>query len=193
MWLTSFLDRLRSRSRAAKSRRRLRPKTACPLRLEALEDRRLMSFSSIASYAAGLYPNAIITADFNHDNRLDIAVVNTGDNTVSVLLGNPDGTFQAAKNVDTGAGPRSLAVGDFDRDGNLDIATTNASDVSLLLGKGDGTFNPAQTTSIGSNPLSVAVGDFNGDGKLDLGVTGQTSYTTTYYGYYGTWPWSCWP
>src|SRR5262245_35243372 len=137
MWLTSFLDRLRSRPRSTQSRRRPRQKAPCPLRLEALEDRTLMSFSSITSYAAGLHPDAIVTADFNHDNRVDIAVVNNGDNTVSVLLGNPGGTFQAPKNAGTGAGPRSIAVGDFDGDGNLDIATANGNDVSVLLGNGD--------------------------------------------------------
>src|SRR5262249_14057427 len=152
--------------------------------------RTLMSFSSITSYAAGLHPDAIVTADFNHDNRVDIAVVNNGDNTVSVLLGNPGGTFQAPKNAGTGAGPRSIAVGDFDGDGNLDIATANGNDVSVLLGNGDGTFKAAQNTSIGSNPLSVAVGDFNGDGKLDLGVTSFIAQQHTGYwcGYYGCYP-----
>src|SRR5262249_41009908 len=103
MWLTSFLDRLRSRPRSTKSRRPHRQGAGCPLRLEALEDRTLMSFSSIASYPAGLNPYAIVTADFNKDNRLDIAVVNNGGNSVSVLLGNASHTFDSAGDAATGA------------------------------------------------------------------------------------------
>src|SRR5262245_23143374 len=189
MWLTTLLDLLKSRSRRHRPQRRRR-EVDCPLRLEALEDRTLMSFTSIASYPAGLNPYAIVTADFNNDNRLDIAVVNNGGNSVSVLLGNASHTFDSAGDAATGTGPRSIAVGDFDNDGNLDIATANAGDVSVLLGKGDGTFNSAQNTSIGSTPLSVAVGDFNGDGKLDLAATSFTSQLQTgyYCGYYGCYP-----
>jgi hypothetical protein len=125
---------------------------------------------------------------------------------VSVLLGhvNPttgkgDGTFQAAQTFATGVGPVSLAVGDFDgrhyANGQpiLDLVTANAGgDLSLLLGNSDGTFGSAKSISLptaagfAQTPRSVAVGDLNKDGKLDLVVTGQTSYTTTYFGPYGT-------
>src|SRR5205814_4244629 len=126
-----------------------------------------------------------------------LATANFGDNTVSVLLGNGDGTFQPAVNSDTGAGPLSVAVGDFDGDGKLDLATANLGDVSVLLGNGDGTFGaPASIPmSDGSSPASVAVGDFNADGKLDLGVTsnvyypgtpGTPGYWVCYSGWYDT-------
>src|SRR5262249_44877991 len=150
------------------------------LHLEALEDRNLMSFSSIASYAAGSHPLAVALGDFNNDTRLDLAVVNYIDNTVSVLLAQPDGTFGPAVNAGTGAVPVSLAVGDFNNDGKLDIATANNTDISVLLGNGDGTMQAALSvalpsefppgygggTALPQQPLSVAVGDFNADGKL---------------------------
>src|SRR5262249_43775774 len=104
----------------AGERRRKRPRSRPPrdrLQLEPLEDRNLLSFSSITSYAAGSHPQAVALGDFNNDTRLDLAVTNNVDNSVSVLLAKPDGTFGPAVNAGTGAGPVSLAVGDFNGDG----------------------------------------------------------------------------
>ncbi len=165
-----------------KSRRAARsaPAKRARLQLETLEDRIVPSFSPVASYSAGANPQAVRTADFNGDGRLDLAVANNGDDSVSVLLGNADGTFQPARKFATGSGPQSLAVGDFNGDGKLDLVTANKSqrfpmsgDLSVLLGNGDGTFGPATTVAPASNgtPTSVAVGDLNSDGKLDLVVT----------------------
>jgi hypothetical protein len=95
--------------------------------------------------------------------------------TVSVLLGNGDGTFQAARSFAAGSGPASVAVGDFNGDGHLDVAVANevsSGTVSVLLGNGDGTFQAARGFAAGIYPASVAVGDFNGDGLPDLAVTG---------------------
>jgi hypothetical protein len=62
-------------------------------------------------------------------------VANAGSNTVSVLLGNGDGSFQAARSFGAGSGPRSVAVGDFNGDGRLDLAVANqnSNDVSVLI------------------------------------------------------------
>src|SRR5262249_42079074 len=108
--------------------------------LEALEDRCLPSLSPVVSYPAGANPQAVVTADFNGDGRLDLATANVGDSTVSVLRGNANGTFQSAQTSATGTGPASVAVGDFNADGKLDVVTANGNDLSVLLGNGDGTF-----------------------------------------------------
>ena len=95
-----------------------------------------------------------------------------------MLLGNGDGTFQAAINYPKAPAslPIVLAVADFNGDKLADIAIAFDGGVRVLLGNGDGTF---QTTPIsyvaGSYPTSVAVGDFNGDGLPDLAVSNPTS------------------
>ena len=74
----------------------------------------------------GAYPYSVAIGDFNGDGRPDLAVANVDSNTVSVLLGNGDGTFQAAVNYGVGTKPFSVVVGDFNGDGKPDLAVTNA-------------------------------------------------------------------
>jgi dienelactone hydrolase len=131
------------------------------------------TFQAAQTYdtGTGSFAVSVAVGDFNDDGKLDLAVANNGMNNVSVLLGNGDGTFQAAVNYSTGSGPYSVAVDDFNRDGKLDLAVANQSNsVSVLLGNGDGTFQPALNYGAGQNPDSLAVADLNGDGKLDLAV-----------------------
>ena len=121
---------------------------------------------------AGTYPTSVAVGDFNGDGKADLAVTNGSANTVSILLGKGDGTFQAAVNYGAGSNPVSVAVGDFNGDGKADLAVANyvSNNVSVLLGNGDASFQPAVNYSVGSYPDSVAVGDFNGDGKADVVV-----------------------
>src|SRR5262245_36099099 len=153
--------------------------------LDVLEDRCLLSFSPAVIYPTGSTLVGVLTADFNGDERLDLAVTSYGSSIVSVRLGNPDSTFGPARSSVTGTGPGGpLAVGDFNEDGKLDLATANTRDiisidydVSILLGNGDGSFQPP--TSLGRAliyPTAMAVGDVNEDGHLDLGVTTVGSY-----------------
>jgi hypothetical protein len=107
--------------------------------------------------------------DFNGDGRADLAYANFLGSDVSVLIGNGDGTFQAAFGVPVGIPPQSVCVGDFNGDGRPDLAVALAGNtVSILLGNGDGTFQPAAGYAVGGNPVSVVAGDFNADGKADL-------------------------
>jgi uncharacterized delta-60 repeat protein len=129
-------------------------------------------FRPPVDYGAGQKPNAVDIGDLNGDDHLDLAVANYSTDSVSVLLGNGDGTFQAAVNYGAHVGPWSVDVGDLDGDTAADLAVANrdSGDVSVLLGNGDGTFRDPANYQAGSSPRSVALGDLNGDGALDLAV-----------------------
>jgi hypothetical protein len=140
-----------------------------------------VSTNPISGAVNGEAPFAIVTGDFNGDGNLDLAVVNSSSNTVTILLGHGDGTFIAAASPATGNSPSAIAVGDFNGDGKLDLAVTNSASntVTILLGNGDGTFTSAASPATDKNPVSVAVGDFNGDGILDLAVANRTGNDVT--------------
>jgi len=126
---------------------------------------------------------SIITADFNRDGKLDLAVINNscvssngcGASNVAILLGNGDGTFQAQVTYGTPDGPKGLAIGDFNVDGKLDIAIATGSGVSVLLGNGNGTFQSSLNSTGGPGGTSIAAGDFDKDGKLDVLITDGVS------------------
>jgi hypothetical protein len=130
------------------------------------------SWSIPSALATGAKPSSVATADFDGDGKLDMVVTNGGSNSISILLGNGDGTFRAAVDYPAGTSPSSVAVGDFNGDGKLDLAVANfgSNDVSIFFGNGDGTFQAAVNYAAGTNPSSVAVGDFISDGRLDLAV-----------------------
>jgi FG-GAP-like repeat/FG-GAP repeat len=143
--------------------------------VEVLEERNLLSFILAGSYPVDHTPRSVAVGDFNGDGHLDLAVGNQGSDTVSVLLGNGDGTFQDAHDYGVGSRPFCMAAADFNGDGFLDLVTANSNDgtVSVLLGNGDGTFGAAQSYAFAphfTGGVSLAVADFNGDAHLDLAV-----------------------
>ena len=130
------------------------------------------SFAPKVDDSVGAAPYGVTTGDFNGDGIPDLAVANSSDSTVSVLLNHGNGTFNNKVDYPVGSGATGVTMGDFNGDGKPDLAVTNAGKgtVSVLLGKGDGSFGPTEYYPAGTNPFSVTTGDFNGDGKTDLAV-----------------------
>jgi hypothetical protein len=118
----------------------------------------------------GAGPQAVAVGDFNGDGIPDLAVANTADNTITILLGNGDGTFTDAGTLTTDAAPVSIVTADLNGDGMLDLVVANrdGGTLTIFLGNGDGTFAPAQSIALGSSPAVVAVADVDGDGIPDL-------------------------
>jgi hypothetical protein len=142
------------------------------------------TFMPRTSYATG-NGAAFWTAigDLNHDGRPDLAVANYGGggSTVSVLLGNGDGTFQPQVPYGTGPSPSAVAIGDLNHDGHPDLVSTNVGDntVSVLLGHGDGTFGPFAGFPTGPYPFSFALANLNADEDLDVVTANQDTLTAS--------------
>jgi FG-GAP-like repeat len=135
--------------------------------------------------STGLDSPTIVTADVNNDGLLDVLVGHAigcftapcvVGRTVSVMIGNGDGTFQPTQEVDVGTGISEIAVGDFNRDGNRDLAISgDSSRLYRLYGAGNGTFVQQTTLTLtadtfGVDATDVDVADFNGDTIQDLVV-----------------------
>ena len=159
--------------------RRARPRNTLSVqpRVDPLEERNLLSFAPAVPYPTGGGPVAVAVGDFTGNGILDLVTANQSSNSISILLGNGDGTFQQPLTYPAGVLPTAVAVGDFTGNGILDIVVVNQghdpsnASVSIFLGNGDGTFqNTVNYVGLNALAFAVVVGDFNGDGNLDLGV-----------------------
>jgi hypothetical protein len=124
----------------------------------------------------GTTPSPNESSDFDGDGHIDIVTAEQGG-SVSVLLGNGDGTFASAVTYPLGNPTYGLAVFEADGDGDMDIAAPSNDQVRLLLNQGDGTFAPpiAIPTAV-SNDYGLTSADMDNDGIVDLvvgSVTGQ--------------------
>lgn len=133
-----------------------------------------------ASLAPGQAPIAAAVADFNNDGKLDLAIVDEGDDTtqsfVAIYLGNGDGSFTGPTHFQVGVSPRAIAAGRLSTAGHIDLVVGNSVNIniSVLQGNGSGSFTPAATLNLvtGASQTSVAIADLNGDGLTDVIATG---------------------
>ena len=148
------------------------------------------TFEAGQAIVVGL-PFGIAVADFRNNGIADLAVTDEcgsdptcqSPGTVSVLLGNGDGTFQAPATSTVDFVPQKIVVADFNGDGFPDLAVANAcgnttgspcqgpGTVSLLLNNGNGTFptnSAGDDWGVGLSPVSLVAADFNKDGVPDV-------------------------
>ncbi len=162
--------------------------------------------TAVAYDSGGITATSIAVGDLNGDGKPDLVVAQCsgtfestclGASEVGVMLGNGDGTFQAAVNYSSdpsSIGPSGVALADLNGDGDLDIVVTNqatgdkgTSDPSLgvLLGNGNGTFQTVVTYDAGgvlgglTSAAGLTIADLTGNGKLDAAVTRQFENTST--------------
>jgi hypothetical protein len=148
------------------------------------------TFQPVVPYGSGgMFSSSVAVADVNADGKPDVLLTNqcsdsNCDGSVGVLLGNGDGTFQAALTYPAGGNQAfAIVVADVNGDGKPDLLATthnlrcsgaSCGVVAVLLGNGDGTFQPAVTYPSGGHSVffssMLAVADVNGDGKPDIVV-----------------------
>ncbi|MGH7255013.1 MAG: FG-GAP repeat domain-containing protein [Nitrospirales bacterium] len=130
------------------------------------------AFYLYASYDVGRNPTSVTTADFNHDGLTDLITTNIGNNSLSILFGNGDGSFERHVQLQTGKQPRALGTNDFNGDGWLDVAVacSGGDEISIFFGRDDGKFLLVHRYPVHRTPVSITAGDFNGDQRADLAV-----------------------
>lgn len=143
------------------------------------------SSTQAAGLPQGVFPVQVVEGDVNGDGKPDIVTLNSNV-SISILLGNGDGTFQPASysgpiTSQPNAAAQRIVLGDFNGDGKLDFAVSYSffddiqgfqMQVLVLLGAGNGTFTGgpiiAFRHSAFAGGTTFLAADFNQSGTLDL-------------------------
>jgi FG-GAP-like repeat/PASTA domain len=151
------------------------------LRVAASSSTSAPSFAATRNYRVGRNPQTVAIGDLNSDRKPDLAVANSEDPSISVLMNRGDGSFRAARNFPTGSDydlPGAVAIGDLIGDRKPDLAVSNSNlpsplvtrprGVIVLANKGGGRFRAERRFVTAAEPEAAAIGDLNGDDKPDL-------------------------
>ena len=150
------------------------------LSVEALEERAVptVSFGPAVAYSTGgPSPHSVVAGNFN--GHLDLVALDPNSESLSLLTGNANGTFNGAQLSSTGYSATSMAVGNFDNGGYLDVATSDpgANAIGVALSTSTGfVFHPF-SPNVGTDPTFIAAGDFLGRNVLDLVVVNENAST----------------
>jgi FG-GAP-like repeat/PKD domain/FG-GAP repeat len=140
-----------------------------------------VTLQSLPTITLGQGQSLMAVADVNGDGKDDLIIANSLTNSMSVMLGNGNGTFQNPQPFAVGVAPFDGVLADVNGDGKPDIVMVNSGtdSISVLMNNGDGTFQSPQTyitSNDGTVAEAVAVADINGDGKPDIVVANADSY-----------------
>ncbi|CAF1388030.1 unnamed protein product [Adineta steineri] len=130
--------------------------------------------SIISSYGSFFFSYFIGTGDFNEDNYLDLVVLISFKNNISILLNSGNETFGQYLNISNIVETYGnyIVVADVNNDSRLDLITSGllTNNLQVLLGIGNGSFEQPSIISPGPSSFSqsIAIGDFNGDDRLDV-------------------------
>lgn len=140
------------------------------------------TYQTGSSYTLGAGPVSVMLRDVNGDQILDLVAANRLDRTLTVRLGQGDGTFGQPATISLAGSPVALASGDFNRLGKTDLAVvedcgaatcSQPGAVEILFGERDGTFASQGTYPAGFAPVSLAVGSLVGTAKPGIVVVNR--------------------
>ncbi len=142
------------------------------------------SAASGSPIAGGSQPRVVAAADVNSDGKADLVIADLGTTTMTLMLGNGDGTFTAGTAPNAGGAQLGVAIGDLNADGKPDIVTANysANTIGVLIGAGSGTFAAATTLAAGGAPVNLQVADLNADGAPDITYVNQAGTVKILFG-----------
>jgi hypothetical protein len=131
-------------------------------------------FEPPRSYPTGAYPLDVAVADVDDDGNQDVLTANRDGRSISVLMGEGDGTLDPAEEILLDLGATSLALADMNGDGTVDIVASGCepgctnNSVTILHGSGDGRFEEGSVFSLDGVPYNVTVADFDRDDRPDI-------------------------
>ena len=143
------------------------------------------TFGPPTQHTVGYFPSDLVLADFNGDNKIDIATSNARQvdssfrSGVSVLFGNGTGNFGPASHFAADRSPDRIITGDFNRDGRPDLVTANqpSNNLSLFLNACTGPVGGSvQLTSLGYSATEA-----DGNVKVIVNRTGTSGSATVNY------------
>jgi hypothetical protein len=136
------------------------------------------TFQDVKPFVAG--GRAFVLGDFNGDGKPDVAQINftlpfTAP-TLSLVLGNGDGTFHFGGTTQAGLFDDMMAAGDFRGIGRSDLVLVSSFNhlLTVLPSNADGTFATAPTVTSTDFVHTAATGVFTASGRQDIVLAGQT-------------------
>lgn len=136
------------------------------------------------SLGNGAGPSSVTVTDVDHDGISDLVVADTDSDTLSILLGSPDGTYSLTLSPPVADSPMQVIPSDLNRDGRTDLIVAGMGYTGIMYDNaickvGCGVLTSASAIAAGSAPSSVAAADFNRDGRIDVAVANRVSNNVT--------------